>query len=274
MWRHEPEWDAIIKGVYTLVIHVDHSSKNMPSLRHFCLQYLRAGISACLPSSCALCRQTGDALLCVDCRQQYFKKELSRCRQCAIPLAKHDAHFICGECLSSPPGFDGTVVASDYSAPADQLVLALKFGHRLALSALFAELLRDAALRATEQHLPEILCAVPLGQQRLRERGFNQSLEIAKLLALQLGIRLDPELMRRTRETAQQSGLHPDERQKNVRNAFTPNQHAIELIKGKHIGVVDDVMTTGTTLHEIATVLKRFGASKVTNYVFARTPHH
>lgn len=246
----------------------------MPSLSHLCLQHLRAGISALIPSSCALCGQAGDVLLCVDCRQQFIKKDVARCKQCAIPLAKHDDHLICGECLSSRPSFDCTVVASDYSAPIDQLVLALKFGHRLALSTLFSELLRDTALRDSERHLPEILCAVPLGQQRLCDRGFNQSIEIAKLLASHLGIRLDTELIRRNRETVQQSSLHPDDRQKNVRNAFAPSQHAIDLIKDKHIGVVDDVMTTGTTLHEIATVLKRFGAAKVTNYVFARTPRH
>lgn len=213
-------------------------------------------------------------LLCAACRQQYFGKQVARCQQCAIPLQAHDNHFICGECLSTPPQFDFTVVASDYAVPIDQLVLSFKFGHRLALANLFAELLRDALLLDPRRDLAQLLCAVPLGRKRLNERGFNQSLEIAKPLSSHLGIALDPLLMQRTRETAQQSSLHPDDRQKNVRKSFMLNSHAIELIKGKHIGVIDDVMTTGATLQETATLLKRFGATKVSNYVFARTPRH
>jgi ComF family protein len=185
-----------------------------------------------------------------------------------------DQRSTCGECLSTPPHFDQTIVATDYSAPFDQLVLALKFGHRLPLATLFSDLLRDAILRQAEQDLPQILCPVPLGAQRLRERGFNQSLEIAKPLASQLGITLQSALLRRVRDTVQQSGLHPDARQKNIRNAFTLNDTAIELVQGKHIGLIDDVMTTGTTLNEIAALLKRFGAAKVSNYVFARTARH
>jgi ComF family protein len=135
-------------------------------------------------------------------------------------------------------------------------------------------MLRDAALKEHQQSLCDVLCPVPLGRQRLVERGFNQSLEIAKPLSHHLGVTLYQKLLRRSRETAQQSSLHPDDRHKNVRNAFTVDSSAIELIRGKHIGVVDDVMTTGATLNEIAGLLKRFGAAKVSNYVFARTPLH
>ncbi|CAN5893042.1 ComF family protein [soil metagenome] len=259
----------------------------MAFLKQFCLprfSKMTNGMSRLIPSSCALCGIAGETLLCAACRHQYFDKIETRCQQCAIPLETHDGHLVCGECLSRQPGFDYTVVASSYSAPLDQLILALKFGHRLALSALFSDLLRDAVLgdamrrtasaNGTQQHLPEILCAVPLGPVRLSERGFNQSLEIAKLLAAQLGISIEAELLHRVRETARQSSLHPDDRQKNVRHAFSLNEQAIQRIQGKHIGVIDDVMTTGTTLHEIATLLKRFGAARVSNYVVARTPRH
>ena len=247
----------------------------MPSLKQFCLQGFTSGISLLLPSSCSLCHEdVDDTLLCAACRQQYFGQQTVRCQQCAIPLQVHDKHFICGECLSTPPQFDFTIVSSDYAAPIDQLVLSFKFGHRLALANLFAELLRDAILLDPRRNLAELLCAVPLGRRRLSERGFNQSLEIAKPLSSHLGIALNPLLIQRTRETVQQSSLHPDERQKNVRKSFMLNPHAMELIKGKHIGIIDDVMTTGATLQETATLLKRFGAAKVSNYVFARTPRH
>lgn len=181
--------------------------------------------------------------------------------------------MLCGECLKQPPAFDATIVAADYAPPIDQLVLALKFGSRLALAPLFARMLRDALLQARMQDvgLPTLITAVPLGTQRLADRGFNQSLEIAKPLSRSLGIKLVPKLMTRQRDTRAQALLHPDERHKNIRNVFAVSSHAIGSIKGQHIGVVDDVITTGETLNELAATLRRFGASRVTNFVFART---
>lgn len=177
----------------------------------------------------------------------------------------------CGDCLARPPAFDATIVAADYAAPIDQLVLALKFGNRLALAPLFANMLRDALLHAKEIALPTQLTAVPLGARRLHERGFNQALEIAKPLSRALGIKLDRRLTMRLRDTQAQAMLHPDERRTNIRHAFVVSNHAIAQVRGQHIGVVDDVITTGETLNELAATLKRFGAVRVTNFVFART---
>lgn len=246
----------------------------MPTLRQTLLQQLNTGIATLLPTSCALCGATGNKLICLGCREQFFSASTPRCIQCAIPLASHRQQQRCGNCLSSRPNFDHTIVAVNYSAPFDQLVLGLKFGHRLPLAKLFSDLLRDAILQETQRHLPDLLCPVPLGIRRLAERGFNQSLEIARPLSVHLGIALHTQLIHRNRETAQQSSLHPDERHKNVRNAFVLDHLAIDLIKGKHIAIIDDVMTTGTTLNEIAGLLKRFGAAKVSAFVFARTPLH
>ena len=122
--------------------------------------------------------------------------------------------------------------------------------------------------------LPTLLCPVPLGTHRLAERGFNQALEIARPLSTALGIALRPALAVRARETAAQSGVAPAERKKNMRGAFIVAPDALELVRGQHIGVVDDVMTSGATLHELAAVFKRFGAARVSNFVFARTPPH
>lgn len=263
-----------------------------------------------LPSSCALCglhlsnkSARKSELMCTDCYEDFFTASVSRCSQCALPLLTQLPTQLttplptssdqieqstqtaaiektplggvrCGECIANPPSFDHTVVACNYVAPVDQLALALKFAHQLMLAPLLSDLLRDAIVQDAKGDLPDLLAAVPLGQQRLIERGFNQAVEIGKPLSRQLGIPFLPDLLERTRNTAQQSSLHPDERQKNVRNAFIPNELLIEQIYGKHIGIVDDVMTTGTTLHEIATVLKRFGARRISNYVFARTLPH
>jgi ComF family protein len=228
-------------------------------------------LPALVPSSCALCGSAGDEALCDGCNRQFFHRHPHRCVQCAMPMPKTSA-TTCGECLTYPPAFDATIAAVDYAPPVDQLVLALKFGNRLTLAPLFARMLRDAVLRGPGFALPLQLTAVPLGSRRLMERGFNQALEIARPMSRALGIPLEPQLVMRLRDTTAQAMLHPDERRQNIRNAFIVNVHAMDSVRGRHIGVVDDVMTTGETLNELAETLKRFGAARVTNFVFARTP--
>jgi ComF family protein len=230
-------------------------------------------LQALIPSSCALCGEAGGETLCAGCHTRFFSEYPSRCRQCAarLPTALEGVAALCGECLYRPPAFDATIVASDYEAPIDQLVLALKFGNRLALAPLFARMLHTTLQRSPETVLPTRLTAVPLGSQRLVERGFNQALEIAKPLSRALGVKLDAKLIARTRNTRAQAMLHPDERQQNIRRAFIVPDYAMDSVRGQHIGVIDDVITTGETLNEIAATLKRFGAVRVTNFVFART---
>lgn len=232
-------------------------------------------ITEWLPSSCALCGTNARDVLCEPCHTQFFSHHPARCPRCAIalPHAFGDSRTLCGDCLSQPPAFDATLTAADYLAPVDQLVLALKFGSQLALAPRFARLLHEQACKLPQDALPTLLIAVPLGAQRLIERGFNQAYEIARPLAHALGIPLHPQIAVRMHDTVAQSSLQPKERRKNIRNAFTAAPAAIDLIKGAHIGVVDDVMTTGETLGELAATMKRFGAARVTNFVFARSSH-
>jgi ComF family protein len=210
--------------------------------------------------------------MCSACRDDFFRHDATRCIQCAITISLIDTQLRCGECLREQPQFDRTITACTYAAPVDKLVLTLKFGHQLALAELMAQQLRNSIARYSWEFLPEILCPAPLSRHSLSQRGFNQSLEIAKPLSRDLGIPLQPGLLLKTNETLQQSTLHPEARRKNVKNAFILNPPLAQLVIGKHIGVVDDVMTTGATLDEIATLLKRFGAKKVSNLIFARTP--
>jgi ComF family protein len=184
----------------------------------------------------------------------------------------YDKTLVCGTCLSHPPAFDATVAAVDYAIPLDQLVLQLKFGARLALAPWFARQMRDAVLTRPGLPLPDLLCPVPLGPGRLVERGFNQALEIARPLAAALGVACHPTLAERTLDTRAQSGVTPGERARNVRGAFAVAEP--DLVPGRHVGLVDDVMTSGHTLNELAATFKRFGAARVTNLVFARTPPH
>lgn len=222
-----------------------------------------------LPSSCALCGGSASGLLCAPCRHQYTQAR-RRCIQCANPLAAQEPVARCGACIRATPAYDATVAAVDYAAPFDALVLQLKFGAQLALAPLCAQLLRDAMLGQAPLALPDVLCPVPLGPHRLAERGFNQALEMARPLARLLGVPLDARLLARPSDTPAQSSLTPAARRENVRRAFV----VCGDVAGRHVGVVDDVMTSGHTLHAVARTLQRAGAVRVTNLVFARTPPH
>ncbi|SNS19672.1 comF family protein [Noviherbaspirillum humi] len=239
----------------------------LPGLLSSCLDLL-------LPSSCALCGCRAPRSLCDGCRTQFFRPVAARCLQCALPLpgASQESAVRCGACLAQPPAFDHSVAAADYAIPLDQLVLQLKFGNRLALAPLMGAMLREAADAAALPAPMTLMTAVPLGPQRLAERGFNQALEIARPLARSLGVPLLPRLIERSRDTRPQSLLAPEARRGNVRQAFLISPAHADAVRGQHVGVVDDVMTTGDTLNEIALLLKRYGAARVTCLVFARTP--
>ncbi|KQV91475.1 amidophosphoribosyltransferase [Massilia sp. Root351] len=240
-----------------------------------------------LPGACVLCG--GEAWTgmqtCQQCHAQIFGTARPRCGVCANPLAGQwhaqapgapmpasRGGAVCGRCLAHRPAFDATLAAADYAMPQDQLVLQLKFGGRLALAALFGRALADAVQAAPGFERPAVLCPVPLGPQRLAERGFNQALEIARALGRRLDIAVHPRLAARVHDTAAQSLVQPSERRANIAHAFAVADRA--LVEGRHIGIVDDVMTSGQTLDELAAAFKRHGAARITCLVFARTPPH
>ena len=242
----------------------------------------RAG-HALLPGACVLCGQEAavGTQTCRECHAQVFGTARPRCVVCANPLAaqwhgatEQTSHggALCGRCLAHRPAFDATLAAADYAMPQDQLVLQLKFGGRLALAALFGRALADAVQAAPGFVQPAVLCPVPLGPQRLAERGFNQALEIARALGRRLDIAVQPRLAARVHDTVAQSLVQPSERRANIAHAFAVPDRA--LVEGRHIGIVDDVMTSGQTLDELAAAFKRHGAARITCLVFARTPPH
>ncbi|MDB5951318.1 MAG: amidophosphoribosyltransferase, partial [Massilia sp.] len=197
-----------------------------------------------------------------------------RCPRCANPVGAADAGRDCAGCLSQRPAFDATLAGADYQAPLDGLVLQLKFAGALALAPWFAEVVRDSVLADPGFVLPDVLCPVPLGPRRLVERGFNQALEMARPLARHLGVPLRARLAIRAQDTRAQSGVAPDQRRRNMAGAFAVAPDARGWVRGRHIGLVDDVMTSGHTLGELAAAFKRAGAARVSNFVFARTPPH
>ena len=182
------------------------------------------------------------------------------------------AASLCGNCLRRPPAFDAAVVVTDYAPPLDRLVLDLKFGAQLALAPLLGSLLAEAMQLQPRTAWPDLLAPVPLGRRRLVERGFNQALEVGRRLARELGLPLEACLLERCRDTAPQTLLPPGERRANLRLAFAVPPAMQGRVRGQHIGIVDDVITTGVTLDELAATLKRAGAARVTCLAFARTP--
>jgi ComF family protein len=211
--------------------------------------------------SCFLCRGKADALLCAACDADLPRLGGELCPRCALASP---GGALCGRCLTQPPAYDATHAALAYAFPADALIQAVKFRGELALAPFLGDLLAKAiSIRDASSIVP-----VPLSAERLRSRGYNQSLEIARRVAAVTGARLAPELCERRRDTAVQMDLPLDERTKNVRGAF----HCPGIVAGT-VAVLDDVMTTGATLDEVASTLKRAGAARVVNWVVARTPH-
>jgi ComF family protein len=163
------------------------------------------------------------------------------------------------------PSFDATSAAFAYAFPVDKLVQAVKFSGRFALTNQLADAL---ALRIATR--PDYIVAMPLHPLRLRERGFNQSQLLAERLSRHFGISLLTNICSRTRNTQPQSSLPWQERDKNMRGAFNCSAD----LAGKHIAIVDDVMTTGTTIEELARTLRHKGAVKVSAWILARTLPH
>jgi ComF family protein len=216
-----------------------------------------------LAQDCILCTApSGDTPFCTGCAHDL--PELGdACPQCAGPSL---GGAVCGACLGDPPSFDATVAAWRYGFPVDRLVLALKYGGRLALARAFGAAL---AARVADRQV-DLLVPMPLAPTRLRERGFNQAMEIARALARGTRFTVAPHLVARVRDTPPQTDLPHDARTANVRGAFA----CMRAVAGRSLAIVDDVMTTGASLEELAGTLKRAGAARVENWVVARAWRH
>lgn len=218
-----------------------------------------------LPPRCAACSLTAGDPLCADCEADFFPASRARCARCALPLPLPSPETaICGRCLADPPHFDATTALADYVPPIAGMVTALKFSARLDLAIVFGKLLA----RRVPPTAGEIVAAVPLAFERAAERGFNQSQLIARAFCGARRMPLATDLLRRIRHTLPQQSLKFDERHRNVRGAFEVTGN----VRGKTLLIVDDVMTTGSTLNEIARILRQAGAAGVHNLVVARTP--
>ncbi|MBV2235106.1 MAG: ComF family protein [Sterolibacterium sp.] len=201
--------------------------------------------------------------MCPTCNADLPRLTAPCCPVCALPTP---AGATCGNCLHQPPSFDATLACFAYGFPVDRLVQALKYRHTLAIARFFSRCLLQTANAADLTKTADLLMALPLSSQRLAARGFNQSMELARPVARQLAKPLQITGYMRSLHTPPQASLPWKERQKNIRGAFECHLD----LTGKHILVIDDVMTTGATLNEFARTLKKHGAHQVSNLVLAR----
>lgn len=216
-----------------------------------------------VPQPCLLCSDGGGGAdgLCDGCRADQPRQPGLHCPVCALPLARAE---ICGRCLRDRPAYDRVIAAFQYAFPVDVMIRRLKFSGALPL----AHTLGSQLWQATrERPQPDLLLPMPLAAPRMRQRGFNQATEIARPLATMRGLRLEPDLCTRVRDTPAQSGLSLTARRANLRGAF----HCSARVLGAAVVVIDDVMTSGATLHALAHQLKAAGAHSVECWVVART---
>lgn len=219
-------------------------------------------IKRLLPHTCLLCgAAAGTERLCEGCQHDLPRHIAPQCPQCAIPTP---AGQICGACLKHPPAYDRSLAAFSYRFPVDQLVSALKYHSRLAIAQMLGQHLAEAA---DVRPRPDLLIPMPMHRARIRHRGFNHATEITRVVARALDVRLDFECCKRVRDTPPQVALAYDQRRRNVRGAFVCEGD----VDGKHVALIDDVMTTGTSLDELAKTLKKAGAAMVETWVVART---
>lgn len=224
---------------------------------------LPALLRALLPPRCVFCGGAARAVdLCQGCIDDLPGRMRPRCPVCALP---EPAGQVCGACLRDAPPCSHAIAAADYAFPLDAAIVRLKYGADLGLIAPLAHLLAQAARRAPAV---DVLVPIPLSSASLRARGFNQAAELARPVARELRIELSLRAAIRARDTAPQASLPFDQRKRNMRGAFACEA----ALTGLRVAILDDVMTTGATINELARTLRGAGAAQVSAWVLARTP--
>jgi ComF family protein len=218
------------------------------------------------PASCYwCCARTGAASACAACVGALPWNDRA-CRACGLPLPSAVESSVCGDCLREAPPQDRSWVAFRYAAPVAQAVLDLKFHGRLAAAQVLGGLMAERLARRPEP-LPELLVPVPLAPGRLRRRGYNQAVELGRGLARTLSLPLAARAARRVRATREQTRLDAAERRRNVRGAFAVDAAAV---RGRHVALLDDVVTTGATMAELARAMRAAGAARIEAWAVAR----
>ncbi|QZA79898.1 ComF family protein [Deefgea piscis] len=215
------------------------------------------------PQQCLLCAASSKNSLCEPCLTTLDRPCVAQsCPCCARPSTQG---LICGACSKNPPAFDATIAAFLYADPIACLIQAAKFAGRWSLLPPLGELLAE---RLSSAARPDLIIPLPLHPARLKERGFNQALEIAQPISKRLQLPLDLSNLSRHKNTEHQARLSANARWHNMRNAFV----CCASVNGLRIALVDDVMTSGASMNAAAKALKSAGAIEVFAWVVARTP--
>lgn len=217
------------------------------------------------PSQCAVCRAWPAHSVCTACVARFAPLQ-ARCESCALPLASGVAR--CGACLRQPPPLDACLAAVGFEWPWAGLIARMKFQQDIGLAGALARLLLRAPGVVQALAQSDWLLPMPLAPGRLAERGYNPALLLAR--------RLPPgrcltDGLRRVRDTPPQRGLTRAERQRNVLGAFAVHGPQAAALDGRRVVLIDDVMTTGASLHEAARTLRAAGVAHITALTVART---
>lgn len=242
-----------------------------------------------LVSQCAVCRSWPAQQVCAPCVSRFSPQTL-RCKACALNLppdlslgtagtGTHAKRYsrLCFDCIRHPPPVDATLVAVAYTYPWSELITRYKFANRPGWAPFFADVLLNAAgVRPVFESLQadDLILPMPLSTERLQSRGFNQAWALTRALARQAGTpaRVDARLLLRVKHTQPQTSLHREARQANVRGAFQVDPLRAQVLAGRRVVLVDDVMTSGASLFTAAGALRAAGAAHITAIALARTP--
>jgi ComF family protein len=230
----------------------------------FTKQLLQTVSAIFLPHYCLLCglMPTTDGL-CFAC-EEALPWQQTVCPQCAQPMPEN---ILCGDCLRYKHCYDQIIAPLRYEQTVRYLITQFKFHEQLICADLLSVLLIKHLSAHPDFVQPDLLLPVPLHRVRMKHRGFNQALELSKSLAAALSIPLDRKILYKKEDSAPQSSLDFKTRKKNIKNRFGLSGK----VAGLHVAIIDDVVTTGSTVNEIAALLKQNGALRVSVYAVART---
>ncbi|MDR3490933.1 MAG: ComF family protein [Gammaproteobacteria bacterium] len=234
--------------------------------------YFKKVLAWLFPYTCILCHYPSarEQDLCADCLHELPILPQS-CPRCANTFAfsPPNADLLCGSCLANNPPFDTTFALFNYVTPITKMIMELKFHERLINANILGDLMYEAVISAWYQArpLPDLIIPIPLHPKRQRERGFNQTIEIARPLAHKLKLPLVIKGCHRVKYTDAQARLHKQERKQNLVNAFKITRS----FKGLHVAVLDDVITTGQTITHFCQALRAAGAAKIDVWCCAKT---
>jgi ComF family protein len=236
-------------------------------------QFFQALLDVFLPPICHICREfiphADEIHICPDCRRQLPLVISPLCPVCGIPFIGTGDDHRCGQCLTQPPRFDTARAAFLYEGAMRDLIHSFKYDRRSHLRRPLTLLVLEELCAFLQDAEPQIIVPVPLHRSRLRQRGFNQAVLLGTLLARRLSLPMLPDALVRTRRTEPQIELSAAERRSNVKGAFSVKRSGD--IAGKRVLLLDDVMTTGSTMNECAGELKKSGVNRVIAVTIART---